>query len=383
MRSSEIFNLPEPKGPEPGTLFGLPGEPPHERVIFGTDASGLRSIVAIHNTTLGPAFGGCRMWGYASDAAALTDALRLSQGMSFKNALADLPFGGGKSVIVPPRFQFDRDRLFASFGDLVESADGKYITAEDVGTSTADMLVVASRTNFVSGLPRRSGFGGDPSPRTAWGVFLAIEQGLRIHLNKSLSGAVVAVQGLGSVGMALCAYLADRGARLLIADVNQARALEAASRFGASVIAPQEIFEIEADVLAPCALGAVLNSQSVPCLRVSIVAGAANNQLARPEDGDALHARGILYLPDFLVNAGGIISAAREYLGTGSESDVMIEVARIADRVAELLERCGSGEAPARAAEHWARTKLGGNNAETDPSAQRRIQTPPLVHRIG
>jgi leucine dehydrogenase len=377
MRTKEPMN-----SPEPNTFFGLPGDAPHERVVFGTDESGLRSIIAIHNTTLGPAFGGCRMWGYSSDAAALTDALRLSQGMSFKNALAGLPFGGGKSVIIAPPVQCDRDKLFASFGDLVESTAGKYITAEDVGTSTADMLVVASRTKFVSGLPRCTGFGGDPSPKTAWGVFLSIEQGLRIHLNKSLAGAVVAVQGLGSVGMTLCAYLADRGARLLVADVDQARASEAVSRFGARSIAPQEILEVEADVLAPCALGAVLNSKSVPRLRVLMVAGAANNQLARPEDGDALHARGILYLPDFLVNAGGIVSAAREYLGNGSESDVMSEVARIADRVAELLGRCSAGEAPARAAEHWARAKLGIKIAETDPIAKRPAPASPFVHRI-
>lgn len=344
---------------EQNTLFGLPGEAPHERVIFGTDASGLRSIIAIHSTSRGPAFGGCRMWTYASDQAALTDALRLSQGMSFKNALANLPFGGGKSVILKPRTAFGRDRLFAAFGDLVESADGEYITAEDVGTTTADMSVVASRTHYVSGLPHHSGFGGDPSPKTAWGVFLSIEQGLEIHFKKSLPGALVAVQGLGSVGMALCEYLADRGARLVVADVNEARSLEAASRFGARVVAPDEILEVAADVLAPCALGAVLNSQSVARLRASMVAGAANNQLACPEDGDALHARGILYLPDFLINAGGIISVAREYLCMGTERDVMTEVGKIADRVAELLERCQEDGPPARVAESWARTSLG------------------------
>ena len=322
---------------EPMPLFGLPGEVPHEQVIIGSHPSGLRSIVAIHSTARGPAFGGCRMWNYESDQAALTDALRLSQGMSFKNALANLPFGGGKAVIVAPGAPFDRAALFSSFGDLVDRADGRYITAEDVGTTTADMRAVSTRTRFVSGLARTGGFGGDPSPKTAWGVFLAIEQALRLHLGKSLAGATVAVQGLGAVGMSLCAYLADRGARLVVADINAERP----------------------DVLAPCALGAVLDQHSVPRIQAAIIAGAANNQLASPEDGDALHARGVLYVPDYLVNAGGIISVAREYLGTGDEADVMREVSLIADRVGELLERCGRDHVPARMADAWAREKLG------------------------
>jgi len=342
----------------PMPLFGLPGESPHERVIFGTDRSGLRSIIAIHNTSRGPAFGGCRMWKYKSDHAALTDALRLSQGMTFKNALANLPFGGGKAVLFAPAAPFDREAVFSAFGTLVESVDGKYITAEDVGTTTNDMHVVSLRTYHVSGLPRSGAFGGDPSPKTAWGVFLSIEQALRLHLKKSLSGATVAVQGLGSVGMALCEYLADRGAELVVADVDAARVADAVSRFSARAVPVGEILEVEADVLAPCALGAVLNAHSIPRIRSAIVAGAANNQLAQPEDGDALHARGVLYLPDFLVNAGGIISVAREHLCMGNEADVMREVALIADRVGELLERCQGRESPARVADAWAREKV-------------------------
>ncbi|WP_460885335.1 Glu/Leu/Phe/Val family dehydrogenase [Ramlibacter solisilvae] len=345
----------------PTSLFGLPGEDPHELILFGSDSDGgLRSIVAIHNTSRGPAFGGCRMWRYASDLAALTDALRLSQGMTFKNALADLPFGGGKAVIIAPEgASIDRSQLFHAFGDLVNSAGGRYITAEDVGTTTADMRMVASRSKFVSGLPRQGKFGGDPSPKTAWGVFLAIEQGLRLHLKKSLKGSTVAVQGLGSVGLALCEYLSDSGAQLIVADVDELRVAKAIGRFGARRVSPEEILEVSADVLAPCALGGVLNSTSVPKIRASIVAGAANNQLSRPEDGVMLRDRGVLYLPDFLINAGGIVSVAREYLGTGSESEVMSEVALIAGRVAELLERCQSGGSPAEVAETWARQKIG------------------------
>ncbi|GAB2601011.1 Glu/Leu/Phe/Val dehydrogenase [Ramlibacter solisilvae] len=300
------------------------------------------------------------MWRYASDLAALTDALRLSQGMTFKNALADLPFGGGKAVIIAPEgASIDRSQLFHAFGDLVNSAGGRYITAEDVGTTTADMRMVASRSKFVSGLPRQGKFGGDPSPKTAWGVFLAIEQGLRLHLKKSLKGSTVAVQGLGSVGLALCEYLSDSGAQLIVADVDELRVAKAIGRFGARRVSPEEILEVSADVLAPCALGGVLNSTSVPKIRASIVAGAANNQLSRPEDGVMLRDRGVLYLPDFLINAGGIVSVAREYLGTGSESEVMSEVALIAGRVAELLERCQSGGSPAEVAETWARQKIG------------------------
>jgi leucine dehydrogenase len=340
------------------SLFGLPGEPPHERIVFGTDRCGLRSIIAIHNTSRGPAFGGCRMWKYESDHAALTDALRLSQGMTLKNALANLPFGGGKAVILAPAASFDREAVFSAFGMLVESVDGMYITAEDVGTTTSDMRVVSSRTHHVSGLPRSDAFGGDPSPKTAWGVFLAIEQALRLHMKKSLSGATVAVQGLGSVGMALCEYLADRGAKLIVADIDAARVEDAVARFSARAVPAGEILEVEADVLAPCAMGAVLNPHSVPRIRSAIVAGAANNQLARPQDGDVLHARGVLYLPDFLVNAGGIISVAREHLCMGNEADVMREVAQIADRVGELLERCQGREPPARVADAWAREKV-------------------------
>jgi leucine dehydrogenase len=347
------------------SLFGLPDEPPHERVLLVADpASGLKAILAVHSTARGPAFGGCRFWNYSDEASALTDALRLAQGMSLKNAMADLPFGGGKAVILKPagwrNDAAEREALFAAFGRAVQSLQGAYITAEDVGTTTADMRVVQQNTSHVSGIPRDGAFGGDPSPKTAWGVFVAIEAGVKRHLQRSsLDGVRVAIQGLGAVGMHLARFLHDAGAKLVVADVNPPRVDEARARFGAEVLPVDQILSAEADVLAPCALGAVLNSASIPTLRSRIVAGAANNQLATPADGDALHARGILYLPDYLVNAGGIVSVAREYRGEGEEKAVMAEVSRIRERVLELLDRASaSGQTPARASDAWARSKL-------------------------
>jgi leucine dehydrogenase len=287
--------------PVPNSFFGLPGEPPHEEVHLCADPSrGLRAIIVIHSTARGPGFGGCRLWTYAHDQDALTDALRLSQGMSLKNALADLPFGGAKAVILKPQGPFDRAALFEAFGEAVTRLNGRYITAEDVGTTTADMRVVRRRSAFVSGLPREGAFGGDPSPWTAWGVFVAIREGLRLHLKRTLSDAVVAVQGLGSVGMNLCARLNDAGARLVVSDVDEGRCHEAGARFGARVVGPHCILFEPVDVLAPCALGAVLDRRTVGRVQAPIIAGAANNQLATLEDGDRLQERGVLYLPDFL-----------------------------------------------------------------------------------
>ena len=275
-------------------------------------------------------------------------------------------------MILKPPGDFDRAALFAAFGRAVQSLAGAYITAEDVGTTTADMRVVQQHTAFVSGIPRDGAFGGDPSPKTAWGVFVAIEAGVQRQLRRaSIDGVSVAVQGLGSVGMHLAQYLHAAGARLVVADVNAARAEEARERFGAEVVGADAIVAAPVDVFAPCALGAVLNAATIPVLRATLVAGAANNQLATPADGDALHARGITYLPDYLVNAGGIVSVAREYLsapagpapisprGEGAEQAVMAEVSRIRERVIELLERVQrEGRTPARIADAWARSKV-------------------------
>ena len=345
----------------PSSLFGLPDQAPHEKVLLVADAeTGLKAILAVHSTARGPAFGGCRFWTYDNELAALNDALRLSQGMSLKNALADLPFGGGKAVIIKPAGHFDRPALFAAFGRAVQSLQGTYITAEDVGTTTADMRGMQSQTGFVSGIPRDGAFGGDPSPKTAWGVFVSIEAGVRLHLRRgSLDGVRVALQGLGAVGWHLAEFLHQAGAKLTVADVDAAKVERAVAQFGAQAVSVDEILSADVDVLAPCALGAALNSRSVPLIRARLIAGAANNQLATAADGDALQQRGICYLPDYLVNAGGIISVAREYRGEGEELAVMAEVSRIAERVAELLDRVKlAGTTPARVADAWARAKL-------------------------
>ncbi|TXI16713.1 MAG: Glu/Leu/Phe/Val dehydrogenase [Roseateles sp.] len=345
----------------PTSIFGLPDQAPHERVLLATDpATGLKAILAVHSTARGPAFGGCRLWQYDTESAALNDALRLSQGMSLKNALADLPFGGGKAVILKPQGDFDRPALFAAFGRAVQSLGGAYITAEDVGTTTADMRGLQAVTPFVSGIPRDGAFGGDPSPKTAWGVFVSIRAGvLRVLGRDSLDGVRVAIQGLGAVGWHLAEFLHQAGAQLVVADVDAAKVERAVAQLGAMPMHVAEILAAEADVLAPCALGAALNAQSIPAIRAKLIAGAANNQLATPADGDALQARGICYLPDYLVNAGGIISVAREYRGEGEEQAVMAEVSRIAERVDELLDRVQRADStPARVADDWARAKL-------------------------
>ncbi len=346
----------------PSSLFGLPDQAPHERVLLASDEqTGLKAILAVHSTARGPAFGGCRFWTYDNELAALNDALRLSQGMSLKNALADLPFGGGKAVILKPAHaDFDRPALFAAFGRAVQSLQGAYITAEDVGTTTADMLGMQAVTPYVSGIPRAGAFGGDPSPKTAWGVFVSIRAGVRQVLGReSLDGVRVALQGLGAVGWHLAEFLHKAGAKLVVADIDAAKVARAVEQFGARAVGVHEILAADVDVLAPNALGATLNAQSIPTLCAALVAGAANNQLATAADGDALQARGITYLPDYLVNAGGIISVAREYRNEGEESAVMAEVGRIADRVVELLERVKREDStPGRVADAWARSKL-------------------------
>ncbi|UXH80363.1 Leu/Phe/Val dehydrogenase [Roseateles amylovorans] len=345
----------------PSSLFGLPDQSPHERVLLAADpVTGLKAILAVHSTARGPAFGGCRFWSYDNELAALNDALRLSQGMSLKNALANLPFGGGKAVIIKPAGDFDRPALFAAFGRAVQSLDGAYITAEDVGTTTADMLGMTAHTQYVSGIPREGAFGGDPSPKTAYGVFVSIDEGVKRVLGReSLQGVRVALQGLGAVGWHLAEYLHRAGAQLVVADVNADKVARAQAKLGAQAVGIGEILAAEVDVVAPCALGAVLNAQSIPALKAKLIAGAANNQLATAADGDALQARGITYLPDYLVNAGGIISVAREFRNEGEETAVMNEVAQIRGRVAELLDRIKtSGQTPAREADAWARSLL-------------------------
>lgn len=306
----------------------------HEEVVpFADRATGLAGVIALHSTALGPAAGGCRMASYASPDAALTDALRLAQGMSFKNAMASLPAGGGKAVLYQWPEGADRQALFEAFGRIVEQLGGCYVTAEDVGTSVADMQAVARRTRYVAGLPARAGAaGGDPSPWTALGVFSAIEA----VTPRPLAVSRVAVQGLGAVGFKLCERLHAAGARLIVADLDPERVELARRLFGAETAGVETIHAVQADVFSPNALGAGLNAHTISQLGAPVVCGGANNQLADPGAGLALWERGVRYAPDYVVNAGGIINVMAEYLGR-PQAEVEPQVTAIGARVAEVL----------------------------------------------
>ena len=322
----------------------------HEGVhLFRDAASGLTAVIALHSTHLGPGAGGTRFWRYADPADAITDALRLSRGMSFKNAMAGLPMGGGKGVILADASMRKTPEMLAAFGRAIESLGGRYVTAEDVGMSDADMVAIGAQTRHVSGLPVAEGrAGGDPGPSTARGVFLGLRAAVGRALGKdSLKGVEVAIQGVGSVGGGLARLLATEGARLTLADMDRARAERLAGELGARTVAASEILAVAADVVSPCALGAILDERSIAALQTPIVAGGANNQLATPEDGDRLHARGILYAPDYVINAGGIINVAIEYLGLGDRAEVEARVARIPERLDQVWDESAATRDPA------------------------------------
>ena len=349
-------------------LFQMRDFDAHEQVTFGYDAaSGLRALIAIHSTALGPSAGGCRMWPYPAFADAVADGLRLSRGMSYKNAMAELPFGGGKAVIIGDPREKTRQRMEA-FARLVDSLGGRYITAEDVGTTTADMEQVANVTPFVSGLVRDAGrgsdlgtpAGGDPGPKTALGVFLGLKAAVKFRLERaSLEGVKIAVQGLGGVGHPLCRLLAAEGAVLRVADSRPGVAQRVCQELGALEVPADSILSQDVDVFSPCALGAIFDARSIPTLRARVIAGAANNQLARDEDGDALTRAGILYAPDYVINAGGIISVAREYEGGATSAQVKAEIERIPVRLTEIFERARRESRPTSAiADQMARERL-------------------------
>lgn len=303
-------------------------------------ATGLRAIVAIHDSRLGPALGGCRFLPYENEELALVDALRLARGMTYKAALAGLPHGGGKSVLIhPANPHFDRAALFRAFGRFLENLRGHYITAEDSGTGLEDMEVIRSVTKHVTGVDVAHGGSGDPSPFTALGVRRGIEACVNVKLKKdSLKDVHVAVQGVGHVGYHLCKELAAAGARLSVADIDALKAERAKREFGATVVSLEEIFAVPCDVVAPCALGSALNDSTIPRIRATIVAGAANNQLAEPRHGDDLNARGILYAPDYAINAGGLINVAQEVAGYDAHKS-RERVLKIYDTIREIAVR--------------------------------------------
>jgi leucine dehydrogenase len=320
-------------------IYDMIGEMGHEQVVFTHDkATGLKAIIAIHDTTLGPALGGCRFWNYESDQAAITDVMRLSRGMTYKAAVAGLSLGGGKAVIIGDAKKLKSEALFRAFGRFVNSLGGRYITAEDVNVNTKDMDYVACETNYVSGL-NIAGGSGDPSPVTALGVFQGIRASVKHKLKKDdLNGIRVAVQGVGAVGRYLCGYLKDAGASLVIADIDDKRVQEIAAKTGARTAGVRDIHAADVDVFAPCALGAIINDETIPQIKAPIIAGGANNQLAdEARHGMMLREKGILYAPDYVINAGGLINVFHELKGYNADA-AKKQAAGIYDTILQIFQ---------------------------------------------
>ena len=327
----------------------------HQQIAFFNDRqSGLRAIIAVHNTNLGPALGGCRMWPYSSEEDAVNDVLRLSRGMTYKSAIANLKLGGGKAVIIGDPRTEKSDALLYAMGDFIEGLGGRYITAEDSGTSVTDILKMGERTSYVSGVDKASDHGGDPSPSTAYGVFISLREAVTYKMQRpDLKGLKVAIQGLGNVGYRLAEYLHEAGALLYVTDIVQATVDRAVLELDAIAVTGDEIFSLDVDVFAPCALGAAINDKTIDQLKANIVAGAANNQLATADHGHQLHQKGILYTPDYVVNAGGIIDVyyQRKMLESGYSAqnyatDLATKVEEIGTTLKEIFARSDAENVP-------------------------------------
>jgi leucine dehydrogenase len=293
----------------------------YEQVVFCQDKqSGLKAIIAIHDTTLGPALGGTRMWTYESEEAAIIDALRLAKGMTYKNAAAGLNLGGGKTVIIGDPRKDKSEELFRAFGRYIQGLNGRYITAEDVGTTVADMDLIHEETDYVTGISPAFGSSGNPSPVTAYGVYVGMKAAAKEAFGSdSLEGKVIAIQGVGNVAYTLCQYLHKEGAQLIVTDINKEAVERAVEDFGARAVDPNEIYGVECDIYAPCALGATINDDTIPQLKAKVIAGSANNQLKDTRHGDIIHEMGIVYAPDYVINAGGVINVADELYGYNHE----------------------------------------------------------------
>ncbi|MFJ8515448.1 Leu/Phe/Val dehydrogenase [Lysinibacillus xylanilyticus] len=310
----------------------------YEQLVFCQDeASGLKAIIAIHDTTLGPALGGARMWTYASEENAVEDALRLARGMTYKNAAAGLNLGGGKTVIIGDPFKDKNEEMFRALGRFIQGLNGRYITAEDVGTTVADMDLIHEETNYVTGISPAFGSSGNPSPVTAYGVYRGMKAAAKEAFgSESLEGRTISVQGLGNVAYKLCEYLHNEGAKLVVTDINQAAIDRVVNDFDATAVAPEEIYSQEVDIFAPCALGAILNDETIPQLKAKVIAGSANNQLQDSRHGDYIHELGIAYAPDYVINAGGVINVADELYGYNSER-AMKRVEGIYDSIEKIF----------------------------------------------
>ncbi|KUP06158.1 leucine dehydrogenase [Bacillus coahuilensis m2-6] len=302
-------------------IFSYMEQYDYEQLLFCQDEqSGLKAIIAIHDTTLGPALGGTRMWTYDSEEAAIEDALRLSRGMTYKNAAAGLNLGGGKTVIIGDPRKDKNEEMFRAFGRYIQGLNGRYITAEDVGTTVADMDLIHEETSYVTGISPAFGSSGNPSPVTAYGVYVGMKAAAKNAFgHDSLEGLTVAVQGVGNVAFNLCRHLHEEGAKLIVTDINKEAVQRAVEEFGAKAVNPEEIYNVDCDIFAPCALGAVINDETIPQIKAKVIAGAANNQLKETRHGDLIHELGISYAPDYVINAGGVINVADELYGYNAE----------------------------------------------------------------
>jgi len=311
----------------------------YEQLVFCQDeASGLKAIIAIHDTTLGPALGGARMWTYATEENAIEDALRLARGMTYKNAAAGLNLGGGKTVIIGDPFKDKNEEMFRALGRFIQGLNGRYITAEDVGTTVTDMDLIHEETNYVTGISPAFGSSGNPSPVTAYGVYRGMKAAAKEAFGTdSLEGRTISVQGLGNVAYKLCEYLHNEGAKLVVTDINQAAIDRVVNDFGARAVTPEEIYSQEVDIFSPCALGAILNDETIPQLKAKVIAGSANNQLQDSRHGDYLHELGIVYAPDYVINAGGVINVADELYGYNRER-AMKRVDGIYDSIEKIFD---------------------------------------------
>jgi leucine dehydrogenase len=320
-------------------IFGYLERYDYEQLVFCQDQeSGLKAIIAIHDTTLGPALGGTRMWTYDSEEAAIEDALRLARGMTYKNAAAGLNLGGGKTVIIGNPQTDKSEALFRAFGRYIQGLNGRYITAEDVGTTVADMDIIHEETDYVTGISPAFGSSGNPSPVTAYGVYRGMKAAAKAAFGTDLlEGKVIAVQGVGNVAYNLCRYLHEEKANLIVTDINIEAVKKTVSEFGAKAVEPNEIYGVDCDIFSPCALGAVINDETIPKLKAKVIAGAANNQLKDTKHGQVIHEMGIMYAPDYVINAGGVINVADELYGYNRER-AMKKVEQIYDNVQKVFE---------------------------------------------
>ncbi|GGF08477.1 leucine dehydrogenase [Halobacillus andaensis] len=307
-------------------------------VMCHDEASGLKAIIAIHDTTLGPALGGTRMWTYGSEEEAIEDALRLAKGMTYKNAAAGLNLGGGKTVIIGNPREDKNESMFRAFGRYIQGLNGRYITAEDVGTTVQDMDVIHEETDYVTGISPAFGSSGNPSPVTAYGVYRGMKAAAKEGFGSdSLEGKTIAVQGVGNVAYHLCRHLHEEGAHLIVTDINEEAVQKAVDEFGAQAVGINEIYSVDCDIYAPCALGATINDETIPQIKAKVIAGAANNQLKETKHGDILHEKGVVYTPDYVINAGGVINVADELNGYNKDR-AMKRVETIYDNVTRVFE---------------------------------------------